>query len=58
LVAQPGDAWFETNLKLSSHNLKKKILNIHGLPSRLSAYGNQSHCVNDPLLVNYCYCSS
>ena len=58
LVAQPGDAWFETNLKLSSHNLKKKILNIHGLPSRLSAYGNQSHCVNDPILVNYCFCHS
>jgi hypothetical protein len=26
------------------------------LPIRLSKYGNQSHCIHDRDLQNYCYC--
>ena len=29
---------------------------IDTLPKRLSPYGNQSHCINDVILVNFCFC--
>lgn len=52
LVLNPGDAWFETTLKMKN----SKILQIYSKPNRISAYGNQSFCVQNPMLVNYCFC--
>lgn len=67
LVAKPGEAWFEANLKLEDPKRtvtkKKKSLpngrrlKLNADPIRLSAYGNQSHCIKHPTLVNYCYCN-
>lgn len=54
VILQPGEAWFEAWLKLNS---KKRRLVLEEDPVRLSAYANQSHCVKDLKLVNYCYCN-
>lgn len=51
VVLRPGDAWFETNLKMRNEKLV-----LDGEPVRISAYGTQSKCVKDNFLVNYCYC--
>ena len=51
VVLKPGDAWFEANL-----NIVNNIIRVHGNPYRLSPYGNQSICMKDPILVNYCFC--
>jgi hypothetical protein len=59
LIVQPGNAWFEVSLKVDQIFKKKynKIkLIIDTLPKRLSPYGNQSHCVKDVVLVNFCFC--
>ena len=52
LVAQPGDAWFDAQLRL----VEPGTLHMQSVPTRLSVYGKQSHCVNDSLLANYCFC--
>jgi hypothetical protein len=52
-VLEPGDAWFETKFKLINGNLK-----IENDPVRISAYGDQSKCIKDTKLVNYCYCNN
>lgn len=58
VVLRPGDAWFEANLKLDEGKRRSNgRLKLNGDPTRLSAYGNQSHCVQDLKLVNYCYCN-
>jgi len=54
LVMEPGDAWFETNLKLKRPN--HRVLEIYKVPNRISAYGKQSYCVNNSFLENYCFC--
>jgi hypothetical protein len=54
LIMEPGDAWFETNLKL--RNSRHRVLEIYKVPNRISAYGNQSYCVNNSFLENYCFC--
>ena len=51
IVLEPGQAWFESRIKFTH-----KKFEIHGHPSRLSPYGNQSNCLNDAFLVNYCFC--
>ena len=59
ILVQPGDALFEVMLKVDE-NYRKKYnqikLVIDTLPKRLSPYGNQSHCINDVTLVNFCFC--
>jgi hypothetical protein len=55
IVAQPGDAWFEANLKLSKD--KKKPFEVHGSVIRISPYKDQAYCIDDFNLRNYCYCS-
>jgi hypothetical protein len=52
ILLQPGEALFQINLKLD----KKDELVFNDLPIRLSKYGNQSHCIYDRDLQNYCYC--
>jgi hypothetical protein len=56
LVFRPGEAWFETNLKMSEKRKSHRLI-LNGDPVRLSAYGNQSHCIKDSKLANYCYCT-
>jgi hypothetical protein len=51
VVLQPGEAWFESNFKVSNSKL---ILDRD--PVRLSAYGDQAKCIKDTRLVNYCFC--
>ena len=53
IVAQPGDAWFDAQLRL----VERGTLRVQSVPARLSRYGTQSHCVSDDsLLANYCFC--
>jgi hypothetical protein len=54
VIFQPGNAWFEADLKQDPNN--KKLLIFHGNINRISAYGNSSHCVNDSFIRNYCFC--
>ncbi len=51
IVLQPGEAWFESNFKVSNDEL---VLDRD--PVRLSAYGDQAKCIKDTRLVNYCFC--
>lgn len=51
IIASPGDVYFEANLVF----IENKMLLIDH-PSRLSVYGNQSYCIKDSILRNYCYC--
>lgn len=54
VVLKPGDAWFETSFKINGVNTRRLVVNEN--PARLSAYGNQSHCIKDTKLVNFCFC--
>lgn len=49
----PGNGVFEGTLGI---NLKEKDIRVVGDISRINLYGNQSHCVNNSILKNYCYC--
>jgi len=51
IVLEPGTAWFESNFRFVN-----KLFRLYDNPSRLSPYGNQSICIKDPILVNYCFC--
>jgi hypothetical protein len=51
LSFEPGDAWFEVPVKIN-----KTILSLDGKVIRLSQYGNQSHCIEDAFLKNFCFC--
>ncbi len=48
---QPGDAWFDTLLKIENNSLTilEQII-------RASPYGTQSFCMNDSFLKSYCFC--
>ena len=50
IMMQPGDALFQLNFKMSPD------LKFNDAPLRLSQYGNQSSCINDRNLQNYCFC--
>ena len=50
-VVEPGNAWFETKL-----NYRKKKFELNGNTVRLSAYNNQSNCINDFKLKEFCFC--
>ena len=51
ILLQPGDALFQLDLKMNNHELQ-----FNDLPIRLSKYGNQSSCIFDRDLQNYCFC--
>ena len=58
-VANPGEirlveAWFESNFFKNNEN---SFIRLQDTPTRLSAYGNQSRCITDYVLANYCYCA-
>lgn len=49
----PGNALFETTIRLNN------VSNVHsviGTISRITLYGNQSHCVSEFQMKLYCYC--
>ena len=50
IMLQPGDALFQLNFKMSPD------LKFYDAPLRLSKYGDQSKCINDRNLKNYCFC--
>ena len=52
ILLNPGNALFQINLKLNSN----QVLSFNDLPIRLSKYGNQSSCVYERDLQNFCYC--
>ena len=52
ILLKPGDALFQINLKLENNH----DLSFNDLPIRLSKYGNQSSCIYDRDLQNYCFC--
>jgi hypothetical protein len=53
-VANPGQSWFESNFVRNNEN---SFIRLQDTPTRLSAYGNQSRCITDYVLANYCYCA-
>ena len=53
IIADPGEAWFESNIFYDS---KLQEIKIPSVPTRMSRYGNQSECINDSYLKNFCYC--
>ena len=50
IMLQPGDALFQLNFQMSPD------LKFNDAPLRLSQYGDQSKCINDRNLQNYCFC--
>lgn len=53
ISANPSDAILEATLK---HSVKDDSFVVVGDVNRINRYGNQSICVNKPLLRKYCYC--
>ena len=57
LILQPGDAWFQTVVKINRTSTKiDDSLSIYGKSVRESPYKKQSHCVDDSVMRNYCFC--
>ncbi len=56
VVLEPGDAWFEAMFSINAR--RKKEVNILGAPKRMSRYGDQSKCVNNANLKDYCFCTN
>lgn len=54
-VTNPGEAWFESHF---IKHAKNQDIRLKDTPTRLSPYGNQSQCIRDDFLANFCYCSS
>ena len=54
LILNPGNALFETVLRSFDKNSRFEIIDKI---IRINLYGNQSHCLNDKILKNYCYCN-
>jgi hypothetical protein len=54
-LTNPGEAWFESHF---IRNAKSQVLSLKDTPTRLSPYRNQSQCIRDDFLANFCYCSS
>ena len=58
-ILTPGDAWFQTVIKVN--RLPKNpnsIFSIYDDIVRISPYGNQSNCVDEPVLRNFCFCEN
>ena len=51
LRAEPGSALFDTIIQLENMKFTQQ-----DNPTRLSKYGNTSHCISDKDNKNYCYC--
>jgi hypothetical protein len=54
VIMQPGDAWFEVNVKTKAND----SLQVYGEVNRLSRYYKQSWCVTNSQLRNFCYCTN
>ena len=54
LFVNPGMALFETVLRGFDQNTRFEVINEI---TRINLYGNQSHCLNDKILNNYCFCN-
>ena len=54
VILEPGYSWFEITFEIG---LSDRI-NIINKPIRLSSYRNQSYCIDDIILKNYCYCKN
>ena len=54
LHVNPGRALFETALRSYNNSTRFEII---GDITRINLYGNQSHCLDDKILKNYCYCT-
>ncbi|KAL3886603.1 hypothetical protein ACJMK2_026587 [Sinanodonta woodiana] len=57
----PGFGLFEgvvvyEEFRDSADTFVKTSMNVIGKPSRINRYGNQSHCIDDKFLKQYCYC--
>ncbi len=52
VYVKPGKALFESTVKIFDENNIEVIGDI----SRINKYGNQSHCINNPILEKYCFC--
>lgn len=50
-IFSPGEAWIEADFRMIDNKLT-----LEDMPIRLSAYGEQSHCLKHSLLSNFCYC--
>ena len=56
---QPGDAWFEAMIEIKKLNGKMEaLIENFGKFSRISIYGNQSYCIDDSYLKNFCFCKN
>ena len=56
-ILMPGDAWFQTVVKVNRMPKNpNSIFTIYDDIVRISPYGNQSNCINDPVLRNFCFC--
>jgi hypothetical protein len=59
IIVSPGDAWFQIFIKLKKINNKSdKLSVVFDKVVRVSPYGNQSHCIENSYLRNFCYCKS
>ncbi|KAL3886604.1 hypothetical protein ACJMK2_026588 [Sinanodonta woodiana] len=58
----PGLGLFEAVIVydeiMESSDKMKNSISLIGNPSRINRYGNQSHCIDDKFLKQYCYCNS
>lgn len=52
VVFEPGEAWFEANLLHDGY----KSLRVYKTPTRMSRYDSQSHCIQNDVLKNFCFC--
>ena len=52
-ITLPGNAEFQAEIKRTAVGQKIKII---GQIIRINKYGNQSHCVIDSFIKNYCFC--
>ncbi len=55
VILKPGNAWFELNFEYLKSS-KSFPLRLHGQIVRLSAYGNQSLCVDSTFMRSFCFC--
>lgn len=51
-IVEPGNSWFETKLRF-----RNKKIEFNGQTIRLSAYNDQSKCIDDLKLKEFCFCT-
>ena len=58
VILSPGDAWFQVVIKVDTTAKKiDKMIQVYGKIIRESPYRNQSHCMSDAYLHNFCFCN-